>query len=231
MTSRNPPELEWLRANAAEIAELPPEDPLVRALEREDGEQAHFARGAADAERLRAALADVEVPVLEPALLALPDRDGLRSTRAWKLATLVAIAAAAVFAGLWLAGPEPRPAAPGAVEPAAAGAELVAVKFWHRTCPACREIDPRYGEVQRRLEGQPLLFVTFDMSTEESRRQSEMLADRLGLGDHYRENFGSSGFVILVDPKTGREVGRLTTRDDIDGMTDIVESRLARPRS
>ena len=71
----------------------------------------------------------------------------------------------------------------------------------------------------------------FDMSTDETRAQSQMLAETLGIGDLYRDNYGVTGFVVLVDAESRREVGRLTTQHDQGAMRDIINAALAEPQS
>ena len=223
-------ERELLQTHAEEIAALPGDDPLRRALE-ESGASVELAESAEHSAELRRRLSDAIVPDLEHRLLEIPDLPA-EGRNPWKALSVVFMAAAAVFAFLWLrpgesSAPQPVVALAEEAEPA----EVVAVKFWHRTCPACREIDPRYAEVRDDFEEKPVLFVTFDMSTDETRAQSQMLAESLGIGDLYRDNFGVTGFVVLVDAESRSEVGRLTTQHDQGAMKDIINAALAQPRT
>jgi thiol-disulfide isomerase/thioredoxin len=229
MTDQN---RQLLSANAESIAGLPADDPLREALVESGLDKGHdLDAGAVDAKELQESLADVALPDFEGRLLSIPDEIEAGRRNPWKAASFVMLAAAAVFAFLWLRPGDSQlgTGSPSMIE--AAQPELVAVKFWHRTCPACREIDPRYAEVKREFEAQPVLFVTFDMSTEESRAQSKMLAETLGIGDLYQDNYGVTGFVVLVDPETRQEVARLTSKDDTTSMKSILADSIVRPQS
>lgn len=220
---------EWLEANAEEIAGLPADDPLRRALEAAGLDHA-LELDAIDETNLRLgeALADVPVPDLGPMLREIPDQDARQAATPWKLTTLISMAAAAVFAALWLwPARAPTPAPTAVTEPAQTPAALMAVKFWHQTCPACREIDPRFAQIRKEFADRPVLFVTFDMSTQQSRAQSKMLAERLGIEDLYEDNFGATGYVVLVDAETRREVDRLTASQDTRTMREKLASSLA----
>jgi thiol-disulfide isomerase/thioredoxin len=220
---------DWLEAHAEEIAALPADDPLHRALEASELDlDLDLAAKDEENARLSDALTGLPVPDLGPILSEIPDREARNPATRWKWATVASMAAAATFAALWLwptktPAPSPDPVA----EPAQTPAALMAVKFWHQTCPACREIDPRYAEIRREFADRPVLFVTFDMSTERSRAQSKMLAERLGIEDLYEENFGATGYVVLVDTQTRREVDRLTAGQDTETMREKLASSLA----
>lgn len=223
-------ERELLETHADEIAGLPVDDPLRRALEQ-SSVGVDLTGPADDSAELQALLRDAVVPDIEHRLLEIPDQP-TESRNPWKALSIVFMAAAAVFAFMWLRPGEPAPVQPGVVlAEEAEPAQVVAVKFWHRTCPACREIDPRYAEVRDDFEEKPVLFVTFDMSTDETRAQSQMLAESLGIGDLYRDNYGVTGFVVLVDAESRAEVGRLTTQHDQGAMKEIIDAALDQPQT
>jgi hypothetical protein len=215
-----------------EIASLPADDPLRRALvDEEMTPELAQACALADAEepRLRAELQDVAVPDFERRLL---DVARARPRRLRVAAMMLAAAAALVMAfaiGRWTArDPEVDPAVV-ALRPKAP--EVVAIKFWHVTCPGCKVLDPRYAAVVDEFEDDAVLFVTFDMSTEFSRRQSALLASVLGVRDIYDEVFGSSGFVLLIDADTRARIGQLTAKQDEEEMKGSIRDAIQRSRS
>jgi thiol-disulfide isomerase/thioredoxin len=228
---------ELLRTHAAELASLPGDDPLRALLDVDDG--------VADesGERLRIALFDVEVPELAARLLAIPRAPTRRRVLPW-----ISAAAAVVLAfvlGAVLGHPD-APSAPSPATEVAAppqppstltdatpvqGPRVLAVKFWHEHCPACKELDPSYADVVTRFDESEVLFVTFDMSTTLSRNQAALLASTLGLRDVYDEVFGSSGFVMLIDAQSKRRLGNLSAGQAREEMTASIREALARTRS
>ena len=156
-------------------------------------------------------------------LLAIPEREAHSRATTW-LAAAAAVLLVVLGAIVWTRADEPP--APTAVA-STETPRLIAVKFWHATCPACAEIAPRYAGVQDVFVDEPVLFVTFDMSTEASRAQSRLLADALGLGELYDDEFGATGFVVLVDAATRREIGRLTHKQRASEMERELASALS----
>jgi hypothetical protein len=223
-------DLEVARSMADAVESLPMDDPLRAAL--------GLPTTAGDP--LRDELGRVPVPNLDDALLRVLETPSRFEPR--RMSWVVAAAAAIVLAACawWigrstapLAHPEEHAAAerPAPREPAeGVGPRLIAVKIWHETCPACKIIDPRYETVTAAFNTKDVLFVTLDMSTEASRHQAALMAETLGIGAAYREHFGSSGFVWLVDPKTHEIVGELTTEHDIDRMRQLIaDAAFVRP--
>jgi hypothetical protein len=223
---------ELLRDHAEEIAALPPDDPLRRALARSVHALPDDAQAQLDAETavLLRALAQVDVPKVDV------QRPRVRT----RMVAMIAIAAALLlaFAIGRLSAPTPQATTPVAVaEPAIdpapprEGPRVIAVKWWHVTCPACKELDPRYADVMASFDESEVLFVTLDMSTAMSRQQSALMASALGIRDFYDDVFGSSGFVVLFDATTKRELGKLSATQQNDEMKSSIRDALARSRS
>jgi hypothetical protein len=225
---------ELLRDHAEAIAALPIEDPLRRALARSVHALPDEAQALLDAEAelLRRALAQVEVPQLT-SRLRVPTRGRAR------LVALFAIAAGLLLAFVLgqrfapVADAPPAMINEAAIDPAPTrgGARVIAVKWWHEECPACKELDPRYAEVMASFDESEVLFVTLDMSTEHSRQQSALLASTLGIRDVYDEVFGGSGFVLLFDATSKRKLGQLSAAQRNDEMKSSIREALTRSRS
>lgn len=223
---------ELLRDHAEAIAALPPDDPLRRELARSLHALPADAQAQLDAETavLQRALGHVEVPPIHV------QRPRART----RIVPLVAIAAALLlaFALGRFSTATPEPIAPIATaEPASdpaptrEGPRVIAVKWWHVTCPACKELDPRYADVMASFDESEVLFVTLDMSTAMSRQQSALMASALGIRDFYDDVFGSSGFVVLFDASTKRELGKLSATQRNDEMKSSIRDALTRSRS
>ncbi len=222
-----------------ELAALPADDPLRRALADETlAPELLEAMALADAQEaaLRAALADVPIPALEDRLLAIPQRPRLRPAIG-----VVAVAAAIVLAfaighrvGRSEAAPmtlTPGPLAAPALEPARSTPDVVAIKVWHPACPLCKSLDPRYARVVDDFDDGSVLFMTFDLSTEASRRQAEMLVAALGVQELFDDPLAYLGSVVLIDAETKTPIGRVTAKQGEDEMKGSIRDAIARSRS
>ena len=89
------------------------------------------------------------------------------------------------------------------------GPEIIAIKFHADWCGYCKAMGPVFDELQAKYDQQPVLFVVFDQTREFNRRQSQYLADALGLEDVWDEHGGKTGFVLLIDAKTNKIIERL----------------------
>lgn len=243
-----------VREHHAAVAALPSDDPLRRLLaEQTSGlDMDEMARLDDEAALLQDRLAQVEVPELESRLLAIgrprsSDRRPLVLVLALAAALALAfglgawfgrgLASPAAIPGLLVAAPPETPAAPPSpIE----GPRVIAVKFWHVTCPACKTLDPRYADVidnsgpegrEEYFDDSEVLFVTLDMSTALSRQQAALLASALGVRDVYDEVFGSSGFVVLFDARTKQRLGRLTAVQETNEMRSSIRDAISRARS
>ena len=76
--------------------------------------------------------------------------------------------------------------------------QLIAVKIHADPCRRCHKLEPIFAELKKQFSEKPVLFLTFDHSTKESRRQAQLLSEQLGLGDIYRK-YRSTGVIVLID--------------------------------
>ena len=103
--------------------------------------------------------------------------------------------------------------------------KLLALTFHADYCGACKALNPSVMNLQAKLEGQPVQWVKFDFTSKESKAKSAELASELGVSDHYRNN-QATGFVLLVDADTKKQVGKLTSEQSSDEMYQTVENHL-----
>lgn len=89
------------------------------------------------------------------------------------------------------------------------GPEIIAIKFHADWCGYCKAMGPVFEELQAKYDQQPVLFVVFDQTREFNRRQSQYLADAMGLEDVWTEHGGKTGFVLLIDAETNKVIKRL----------------------
>ena len=103
--------------------------------------------------------------------------------------------------------------------------KLYALTFHADYCGACKKLKPNVMELQTRTEGQPVEWVKFDFTSEESKAKSKELATELGVADLYKEN-QATGFVLLVDADTKEKVGKLTSNQSREEMYQTVKNNL-----
>lgn len=103
--------------------------------------------------------------------------------------------------------------------------KLLALTFHADYCGACKKLKPNVMDLQAKMNGEPVQWVKFDFTSEESKAKSEQLADELGVADHYKKN-QATGFVLLVDADTKEQVGKLTSRQSGDEMYQTVKNSL-----
>ena len=134
-----------------------------------------------------------------------------RSAYRWRTRTMMAsgIAAAAVLAllvslsGLFLSS-EPEalvvaPPSPLSVQ----DQQLVAAMVHAKGCPSSAAIQPVFAKLQQEFVNEPVLFVTFDVSSDCARRQAELLSACLGVQDAFEQHPGT-GSILLVSTASGK---------------------------
>lgn len=88
--------------------------------------------------------------------------------------------------------------------------KVVGLMFYADTCGSCKILDPKIEAVKKDYTAKPILFATLDHSNEGSRNQAALLAESLGLGKIYAAQEKASGFLLLINPKSGEVITKLT---------------------
>ena len=94
---------------------------------------------------------------------------------------LLALAAVAV-------GPKPE-----VVQP-----DLIIARFHADWCGACKTLAPKFDSLKQAAAEESVLFVTLDMTTDESRRQAALLAGALGLDKAWARSGLKTGQAMIV---------------------------------
>lgn len=103
---------------------------------------------------------------------------------------------------------------------ASAGApRLLAVKFHADWCGACQKMNKTMHHLNNKLDGRSVLFVTLDATNKTRKRRAGHLAYALGLKKVWRRYNGRTGFILLIDRRTGRVRGKLTSSMSLKSMT------------
>ncbi|WP_270374600.1 TlpA family protein disulfide reductase [Marinicauda sp. Alg238-R41] len=86
---------------------------------------------------------------------------------------------------------------------------LVAATFRSDWCGPCRVLEPRLDRISADYRDAPIEFVTFDF-TLGRRLGVEDLARQEGLTRLLDEEYGATGFLLLIDRETGDRLARIT---------------------
>lgn len=108
-------------------------------------------------------------------------------------------------------GPDAKktPTAPGAERP-----ELIVARFHADWCGTCTQLAPKFDMLLRAAADQPVLFVTFDLTTVETRRQAALLAGALGLESVWDSNGMKTGQILIVCGRSREIVATVPAAED-----------------
>lgn len=90
--------------------------------------------------------------------------------------------------------------------------QLVAIKLHADWCNRCPLIAPIFDRIEREYGTRPVLFITLDLTDDVQRRQSEQLADALGVR-WLLDREHRTGIIVLVD-RTAKEILAVASEPD-----------------
>lgn len=147
----------------------------------------------------------------------------------WGIAAALLLASTAVVA--YRVGKASAPAArPVYIQPAQTVAaprkndsvqpKLILVRAHADWCPRCPTIAPIFADLTRKYANEPILFITLDITSPETRQQAWMMADSLGVlnligqpGDNGRRRV-EPGVIQLIDRDVSAVLAEIRTTDD-----------------
>ena len=106
--------------------------------------------------------------------------------------------------------------------------EYVLVRFHADWCAACATLKPTYAEAQKRLAQTPVLFVTLDITTKETKKQAEFMAASLDLDAAWITSGLKTGQMLLVDSKTHEVVLTFKSDEKIDRVIECITACIGR---
>jgi len=106
--------------------------------------------------------------------------------------------------------------------------KLIGVAFYADWCPDCKELGPEMMNVMKDVSGLPIYFTRFDLTNEQTKAQSALFAEWVGLGTIYRQNSGSTGYGLLIDPQRKQVVGKLMHTQTEAELKSAIQSAVSK---
>lgn len=106
------------------------------------------------------------------------------------------------------------------------GPRVIAAKFHADWCALCQKMGPTFEDLQAEVDEEPVLYVTFDLTDDFDRRQSQYLAHAMNVQDVWKEQAGKTGFVLLIDCDSRQVVQTLTHDQSAADMSKAVHAAL-----
>lgn len=104
--------------------------------------------------------------------------------------------------------------------------KLLGIMMHAEWCPSCKVLEPKLEEVKPEFKDEGVLFIEFDMTNEFTMQQTQLLARLINLEDVFNENAGKTGYMLLIDPETGRQLGKLTWNKSKEKLINEIRSAL-----
>ena len=102
--------------------------------------------------------------------------------------------------------------------------QLVAVKIHADPCGRCKRIAPVFADLQNEFSDDPVLFLTFDLTSEGSRKQAEKLSQRFGIQELFAKH-RYTGVIVLATPD-GQVWDVLDSDTDVALAVEVVSRNL-----
>ena len=114
-------------------------------------------------------------------------------------------------------------------KPKTSSPELIVLKFHADWCGSCRTMGPIVEDLQNKMDGDPVLFLTLDLTNRSTRMQAEYLVDSLGLSDAWVGHGGgkATGFLLAVDAETHQPVGVFKKNHTMKQMAAALSESIA----
>lgn len=119
----------------------------------------------------------------------------------------------------------PSPSKP-ADDVASEGSRVIAIKFHADWCPLCQKMGSAFEDLQKDVNEEPVLYVTFDHTDDFARRQSQYLAHAMGLQTIWKEHGGTTGYILLIDAGSHKVIQKLTHDQGVNDMSKALQGAL-----
>lgn len=103
---------------------------------------------------------------------------------------------------------------------------LIALRVHHDMCPYCKQMKPELKKVMEASSQERVLWITLDLTTEQTQRQSAMLIAALGLAEQWTGDMTPMGTVTFIDAAS-RKLLTLYRPGMETTLADALEAALA----
>jgi len=104
--------------------------------------------------------------------------------------------------------------------------KVIGALFYADWCSSCKTLAPKLKAAKAKFVNKPALLTTFDMTNLTSQYQSGQLAKALGLSKIFTKTGVKTGFMLLIDPETGKQIGKINPKDSVDEIVSKIEKVL-----
>lgn len=88
--------------------------------------------------------------------------------------------------------------------------KILAVTMHGDWCGKCKIMDPKLNSIKKEFKDTGILFTLLDMTDEFTKSQAQMQAALMGLQDLFQLHEGKTGYTVIIDAETGKELDRIT---------------------
>jgi len=88
--------------------------------------------------------------------------------------------------------------------------KILAVTMHGDWCGKCKIMDPKLNSIKQEFKDTGILFTLLDMTDEFTKSQAQMQAALMGLEDLFQLHEGKTGYTVIIDAETGKELDRIT---------------------
>ncbi|BAZ70251.1 MAG: thioredoxin family protein [Pelatocladus maniniholoensis HA4357-MV3] len=103
----------------------------------------------------------------------------------------------------------------------------VVVDVFATWCPGCKNIAPTLSQLKQEYSGK-VNFVVLDVTDKAKLKQTEAMAQRLGLGKFLEANKSKTSTVAIVDPATGNILTIFKNNPNKADYTKVLDTALAK---
>lgn len=107
-------------------------------------------------------------------------------------------------------------------------AKVVAITMHADWCGTCQDLNPKVDNVKPYFEDEGVLFTKFDFTDDYTIHQTRLMANWIGIGELFTKSQerGATGYMILIDPDTKEEIGRITNQKDEQEIRQTIAALL-----
>ncbi|MGF1669683.1 MAG: TlpA family protein disulfide reductase [Balneolaceae bacterium] len=88
--------------------------------------------------------------------------------------------------------------------------KVIAVTMHGDWCGKCKIMDPKLNSIKAEFKDTGILFTILDMTNDFTKSQAGLQARVMGIYDLFEQHEGRTGYTVIIDAETGKEIDRIT---------------------